>query len=75
MGARLSARGKRKKSQAARDGSEAQTSPDTGTGSQDMRQYLLLSVHHCHQLRGAGLSERGNLYAVPQVNDKAASIN
>lgn len=36
-----------------------------------MREYLLLPVHHCDQLRRVGLSKRGDLYAVPQVNDKA----
>lgn len=57
-----------KKNGQARDGSETQAPADTGTGSQDMRHHLLLSVHHCHQLCGVRLSERGNLYAVLQVN-------
>ncbi|XP_026670728.1 uncharacterized protein LOC108626557 isoform X1 [Ceratina calcarata] len=31
-----------------------------------MWHHLPLSIHFCHQLRGVGLSERGDLHAVPQ---------
>lgn len=51
----------------SRNGPETEASPDTGTGSQDLRQHMLLPVYLRHQLRGLGLPQRGDLRTVVQV--------